>query len=230
VAPDRIFVTGNPVVDALLDAVRMCGDRFRLREVFRRTRGLKLLVLTCHRRESLGARLEHHLTVLRRFVERHDDIVLVFPVHPNPEVGKAVGRILAGRSRIHLMEPLDYLDFIALLSQAWLIVSDSGGVQEEAPTLGKPLLILRDNTERPEVIEAGVARLVGPGADVLDALLEEAAAPDSWVTRMRPVDNPFGRGDGGKRIAGIIVERLTGDLHSSPDGGLRPERARTTAV
>jgi UDP-N-acetylglucosamine 2-epimerase (non-hydrolysing) len=230
VSPDRIFVTGNPVVDALRDALATCGDRRRLREVLGRTQGLRLLVLTFHRRESFGARLERDLRVLQGFVERHDDIALIFPVHPNPQVVKPVSRILAGSPRIHLIEPLGYLEFIALLSQAWLIASDSGGVQEEAPTLGKPLLILRENTERPEVIEAGVARLVGLGSDVLDAQLEEAATPDSWVTRMKRVDNPFGRGDSGERIAGIVVERLAGGLRRAPGVGLQPGSRVATAV
>ncbi len=210
VPPDRIFVTGNPVVDTLRDALARGGVSARLRGLLRRTRGLRRLVLTCHRRESFGAVMERNLAVLRRFVERHPDVALICPVHPNPAVVRSVTRALTRQPRIHLIAPLGYLDFISLLSQAWLIVSDSGGVQEEAPTLGKPLLILRENTERPEVIEAGVARLVGCDAETLAALLEEAAASDSWVASMKRIENPFGRGDSGQRIAEIIAGRLTG--------------------
>jgi UDP-N-acetylglucosamine 2-epimerase (non-hydrolysing) len=227
ISPDRIFVTGNPVIDTLEDALALCGDRASLPPLARLSPHQRLLVLTCHRRESFGARLERYLTILRRFVERHDDIALVFPVHPNPAVRNPVGRLLAGAPRVHLIEPLGYLDFIALLSQAWLIASDSGGIQEEVPTLGKPLLILRENTERPEVIEAGVARLVGHRCDDLDPLLEEAVTPPSWLATVRPVDNPFGRGDSGQRIASILVQRLTGGLHGAREAGLRPESAVT---
>jgi UDP-N-acetylglucosamine 2-epimerase (non-hydrolysing) len=207
VAADRIALTGNPVVDALREI--LASD-----EPFPRMRGLldplarhRLIVLTTHRRESFGAVMEGHLRVLRRFVERHADLALVFPVHPNPAVREVAERVLGGAERVLRLEPLEYPEFIHLLSRAWLLVSDSGGVQEEAPTLGKPLLVLRENTERPEVLRCGVGRLVGNSSSRLETLLEEALVDQGWTLHARNVPNPFGTGDAGVRIAAAI-ERL----------------------
>jgi UDP-N-acetylglucosamine 2-epimerase (non-hydrolysing) len=150
-----------------------------------------------------------HLQALRQFVERHPDLALVFPVHPNPAVRAAAETALPRNGRIVLLEPLDYRDFIHLLSRAWLIVSDSGGVQEEAPTLGKPLIVLRANTERPEVLECGVGRLAGTSAQRLEALLEQALVDRHWFERARSARNPFGAGDSGTRIA-VALERFLG--------------------
>jgi UDP-N-acetylglucosamine 2-epimerase (non-hydrolysing) len=141
-------------------------------------------------------------------VERRADVALAFPVHPNPQVREPAAAILSGHPRIRLLDPLEYTEFIRLLSHSWLIVSDSGGAQEEAPTLGKPLLNLRENTERPEAVEAGVARLVGGSPERLAAMLEEVYADDRWIVRVRQIENPFGRGDGGERIAQAIVSLL----------------------
>jgi UDP-N-acetylglucosamine 2-epimerase (non-hydrolysing) len=174
------------------------------------SRSLKRIVLTTHRRESFGGVMAENLRVLRSFVARRPDVAVLFPVHPNPEVVGPATTILSGHPRIHLISPLGYEDFIALLSQAWLIVSDSGGVQEEAPTLGKPVLILRENTERPEAIEAGVARLVGGAPARLAAMLDEAYEDGEWIARVRACDNPFGRGDSGRRIVDVIAKVLGG--------------------
>jgi UDP-N-acetylglucosamine 2-epimerase len=149
--------------------------------------------------------MSENLRVLRSFVERYEDVSLVFPVHPNPSVVEPTKAILSGHPRIHLIEPLNYEEFIALLSKAWLIVSDSGGVQEEAPTLGKPLLILRENTERPEAVSSGIARLVGGCPRRLEAMLEEVRHDDQWLNEVKKVENPFGCGDSGKRIAQLIT-------------------------
>lgn len=199
-----IELTGNPVVDSLRDVI---GDLEPSAPLAERLAGLgdtRLLLLTTHRRESFGEPMAANLRVLRDFVERHADVTLVFPVHPNPAVRRAAEEILVGVERVVRLEPLDYFDFVHLMSRAWLIVSDSGGVQEEAPTLGKPVLVLRENTERPEAIEAGVARLVGGSAERLESLLEEAYAPRSWIERVAEVPNPFGAGDSGRRIVDAI--------------------------
>ncbi len=161
VSPDRVFVTGNPVIDSLYAIREKIVNRPLIEPLVAATRGMKRLVVTLHRRENFGERLTGNLRVLRSFVERREDVALIFPAHPNPAVRGPVNAVLSDHDRIHLLEPLDYLDFIGLLSSAWLIVSDSGGIQEEAPTLGKPLLVLRENTERPEAIASGIARLVG---------------------------------------------------------------------
>jgi len=142
-----------------------------------------------------------NLRVLRRFVDRHGDVGVIFPVHPNPAVSRPAVAELGGHARIHLLPPLDYCDFIGLLARSWLIVTDSGGVQEEAPTLGVPLLVLRKNTERPEAVECGSARLAGESPELLRALLEEVYRDDCGG---RKVLNPFGQGDSGKRIAALV--------------------------
>jgi UDP-N-acetylglucosamine 2-epimerase (non-hydrolysing) len=206
--PARIALTGNPVVDA----VKAIGQRATvtppIAAVLQATSGLRRLVLTTHRRENFGTPLAENLQVLRRFIEQHNNVALVFPAHPNPAVVRPAQSILAGHPRIHLLPPLDYLDFIVLLSHAWLIVSDSGGVQEEAPSLGKPLLILRENTERPEAVHAGMAHLVGGGSERLHTLLEEASKDGSWVETVGQVRNPFGQGDSGRRIVHAMATWL----------------------
>ena len=209
VAPENIVVTGNPVVDALLTMLECPTMTPAVTELLETTQELKRIVLTTHRRESFGDVLAGNLRVLRGFVDRHEDIALLFPVHPNPAVVAPATAILSGHPRIHLLPPLKYQDFIALLSRAWLLVSDSGGVQEEAPTLGKPLLVLRENTERPEAARAGVARLVGGDSASLEAMLESVYADDTWVRQVRSIENPFGRGDSGKRIVEAITELLS---------------------
>lgn len=201
---DKIFVTGNPVVDSLKSIL----NHKSIPSVKQKLKGLKtskLIVLTTHRRESFEREMAGNLRVLRRFIEKHEEIALAFPVHPNPAVREHADAILSGHPRILLLEPLDYTDFIGLLSCAWLIVSDSGGVQEEAPTLGKPLLILRENTERPEAIESGVARLVGGDPNQLAVMLEEVYQDGIWIDKVKNIQNPFGNGTSGAQIVDIIA-------------------------
>ena len=213
VEKNNIFVTGNPVVDSLKDIVsRLSQKPPVLEQLLRSTKGLKRLVLTTHRRERFGELMMENLLTLRQFVESNKDIALIFPVHPNPAVVDAARAALSQHSRIHLIEPLGYEDFIALLSEAWLIVSDSGGVQEEAPTLGKPLLVLRENTERPEALESGVARLVGSRPESLGLMLDEAYRVGSWASQVGRIANPFGNGDSGQQIAGIIAELINAEV------------------
>jgi UDP-N-acetylglucosamine 2-epimerase (non-hydrolysing) len=208
VPEEAVFVTGNPVVDALEAILKNMAGSTAVDQVLARTEGLKRVVLTTHRRESFGSYMTTSLRLLRRFVEANDDVALLFPVHPNPVVVETTRKVLGGHPRIHLIEPLNYEDFVLLLSRAWLIVSDSGGVQEEAPTLGKPLIILRENTERPEAVQSGIARLVGSRPERLASLLEEAAKPQSWAHQTSKVSNPFGSGDAGARIVDVISTHL----------------------
>ncbi|MGH8650399.1 MAG: UDP-N-acetylglucosamine 2-epimerase, partial [Burkholderiales bacterium] len=187
------------------------------------TDGLNRIVLTTHRRESFGNGLMENLRVLRDFVARHNDVALIFPVHPNPQVKGPAKETLGGHPRIFLAKPLNYDDFIQLLSHAWLIVSDSGGIQAEAPTLGKALLILRENTEMPEVVDCGVARLVGGNPARLESMLEEIHADDQWIRAVRQIENPLGRGDSGKKIVDLIADFLGLPLGARPSmihGGL----------
>jgi UDP-N-acetylglucosamine 2-epimerase (non-hydrolysing) len=199
-----IVRTGNPVVDALKGTLATRAMSADLAARLRDTAGTRLLVLTTHRRESFGAVMEGNLRVLRRFVEKHAGVSLAFPVHPNPQVRGPADAVLGGVPRVHLLPPLGYSDFLHLLSRAWLVVSDSGGVQEEAPSLGKALLVLRENTERPEAIQAGVARLVGGDPARLAAELESLARDDSWIRGVGEIPNPFGAGDSGERIAAAV--------------------------
>ncbi len=200
VAREAIFLTGNPVVDSLRWVVDRIEPSERIRSIVDAVGPGRLIVLTTHRRESFGDVMSGNLRVLREFVDANPDVQLAFPIHPNPHVKASTDAVLAGSDRIHLLPPLDYPDFTYLMSRAWLLCSDSGGVQEEAPSLGIPLLILRRNTERPEAVESGVARLVDGDADHFRAMLAEAAAPGSWAARVAERENPFGRGDAGERI------------------------------
>jgi UDP-N-acetylglucosamine 2-epimerase (non-hydrolysing) len=207
VGDKSIFVTGNPVVDAL--QMVLDGDEGpSASKLLKKVGNRKCIVLTTHRRESFGRVLEENLKVLCRFVREHNDVVLVFPVHPNPNVSCPAKAICGGHSRILITEPLDYREFIQVLSKSWLIVSDSGGVQEEVPSLGKPLLILRENTERAECIDAGMARLVGGQPEALMGMLEEAYQEGSWVDSVSTVENPFGQGDSGERIVECVSQLL----------------------
>jgi len=224
IADDAIALTGNPVVDALRETLARAKPSPSLLAALAPTEGTRLLVLTTHRRESFGYVMAGNLRVLRRFVESHPDVSLAFPVHPNPNVREPTREILAGAPRVHLLDPLGYADFLHLLSRAWLVVSDSGGVQEEAPTLGKALLVLRANTERPEAVEAGVARLVGGDPAKLEATLEELAGDESWLRRVEAIPNPFGDGDAGPKIA-AEVERFL----ARPLPGPSPPTARSLA-
>ena len=219
---EAVLLTGNPVVDAL-QRIGTNGPRSpRLQAILDATRGLKRVAVTTHRRESFGSVLEGNLRALSAFVDRHPDTAVVFPVHPNPVVREVAEAVLGSRERIHLTEPLDYPDFIGLLSESWLIASDSGGVQEEAPSLGVPLLVLRESTERPEAIDAGVAKLAGTPELLADLLEEAYAAPPE---ARQAVANPFGDGHAGRRIVRALARRLGGLVLPSPlegEGGGAP--------
>ncbi len=208
VPSEKIFVTGNPIVDSLRTMLKTLSPSPDIAELIKSTEGKKRLLLTTHRRESFGSTMTENLKVIRDFIERRRNTCLFFPVHPNPNVKDVAEEILGGKERIYLLEPLDYADFLALMKSSWLIVSDSGGVQEEAPTLGKPLLVIRENTERPEAIRAGVSKLIGPGPGPLKNLLDENYSVDTWIKSVREVENPFGDGRSAARIVRIIEEKL----------------------
>lgn len=207
VPAEQAYLTGNPVVDALQEILRRDRVTPQLQAVLDQTKGKKRITLTTHRRESFGEVMGDNLKILRDFVAAHEDVALLFPVHPNPQVRCVAGDILGNQARVHLLPPFDYPDFIGLLARSWLIVSDSGGVQEEAPTLGVPLLVLRQNTERPEAIECGAARLA-PSADILRLLLEETYRDRGGDSAPRPILNPFGEGDSGQRIFAALLQAI----------------------
>ena len=208
VSSEKIFVTGNPVVDSLKYMLKNLKASPAITELIKKTEGKKRLLLTTHRRESFGPVMTANLKVIRDFVDKRKNVCLFFPVHPNPNVKYIAKEILGKHDRIHLLEPLDYSDFLAIMKSAWLIVSDSGGVQEEAPSLGKPLLVLRENTERPEAIRSGVSKLVGNSPGSLKQLLEENYSVETWIKSVKEVANPFGDGRSAARIVKIIEEKL----------------------
>jgi len=203
----KVYVTGNPVVDSLHSMLENSVIDPAIAKLIKSTNGKRRILFTSHRRESFGDVMIRNLQTVRDFIEKNEDVCLFFPVHPNPNVKEAAKETLSGHDRIHLLAPLDYSNFLAVMRSAWLIVSDSGGVQEEAPSLGKPLLILRENTERPEAVASGVAKLVGRNG-ALAELLEENYADETWIRSVTRVANPFGDGRSAVRIAKIIEDKL----------------------
>ncbi|NMP37311.1 MAG: UDP-N-acetylglucosamine 2-epimerase (non-hydrolyzing) [Clostridiales bacterium] len=195
-----IYVTGNTAIDALKTTVR---DDYTHPEL-EWAAGSRLIVITAHRRENLGEPMHHMFRAIRRIMDEHPDVKAVYPIHMNPVVRQEAEEELGGCDRIHIIEPLDVLDFHNFLSRCYMILTDSGGVQEEAPSLGKPVLVMRDTTERPEGIEAGTLRLVGTEEqtiyDNFKLLLENSDAYDA----MAHASNPYGDGFACKRIADIL--------------------------
>jgi UDP-N-acetylglucosamine 2-epimerase (non-hydrolysing) len=207
VSADTIFVTGNTVVDALLSITQSEAYKSIALPVPTED-GTRLLLVTLHRRESWGEPLAGMCRALRTILESRPDVRIVFPVHANPAVQRTVREQLGGNDRIALMPPVDYFTFIKLMEASWLVLTDSGGVQEEAPVLGRPVFVLRETTERPEAIECGVARAVGTDPDAIVrhtlALLDN---PGEHAAMARTV-SPFGDGHAAPRIADILEARL----------------------
>jgi UDP-N-acetylglucosamine 2-epimerase (non-hydrolysing) len=206
VASGSVFVTGNTVVDAVLAMASVPHEPGNpdLRAALQS--GRRLVLVTAHRRESFGEPLRAAFGAIREVADRFDDILVLYPVHPNPNVRAAADEILAGHPRIVLTTPLDYLDLLAALRHCVLVLTDSGGIQEEAPTFGKPVLVMRELTERPEAVDAGVSVLVGTDpvkiAANATALLEGRG--------LRAVANPYGDGRAADRIADIVIHTLSG--------------------
>ena len=201
----NIFVTGNPIIDALKYIRKTFEPSDIVKSLLHKTEHQKRILLTTHRRESFRESMGKNLTVLRDFVRRHENVSLIFPVHPNPNVRNITDNILSGCERIYLIEPLEYTDFIYLMEGSWLIVSDSGGVQEEAPSLGKPVFILRESTERPEAVQCGIAKLTGANPTKFARMLEDNYLAETWINSVRKVQNPFGDGKSAKRIVNILT-------------------------
>ena len=206
VKAESIFVTGNTVIDALLMIVdpNYAFTKPPLNAIDYASR--KVILLTSHRRENFGAPMAEVFSACRELVEKNPDVELIYPVHPNPNVQQTAKEILAGVDRVHLIEPLEYRPFVQLMNKCYLILTDSGGVQEEAPTLGKPVLVLRSTTERPEAIEAGTGKLVGTSRiEILheaQKLLSDRKAYEEMSTKA----NPYGDGKSAGRIVDILVK------------------------
>lgn len=205
VATENIFVTGNTVVDALLETTKkIASDPILEAELSRKFDFLdsskKAILVTGHRRESFGVGFENICNALRQIANR-DDVQIVYPVHLNPNVRAPVNRILAGLKNVFLLEPLEYVHFVYLMSRSYLIITDSGGIQEEAPSLGKPVLVIRNTTERPEAVDAGTVRLIGTDRDRIYSETTALLDDNAMYQRMSRAHNPYGDGFAARRIA-----------------------------
>lgn len=205
VAADAVQVVGNTVVDALRATRALACPDDLLAAVPALAPGERLVLVTAHRRESFGEGMRQIARALQRIVRTHPDVRIVYPVHPNPNVQAPMREILAGEPRVHLVPPLDYLPFVHLMARAHLIISDSGGVQEEAPSLGIPALVLRETTERPEAVAEGCVRLVGVDESNIVAAATELLGDEVAYARMARAVNPYGDGHAAERIVSILT-------------------------
>jgi UDP-N-acetylglucosamine 2-epimerase (non-hydrolysing) len=197
---DTIFITGNTAIDALKTTVKDTYSHPVLDQIGTD----RLILLTAHRRENLGQPMRNMFSAIKRVLDEHDDIQVVYPVHLNPVVRELADEILGNNPRIHLIEPLDVFDFHNFAAKSYLIMTDSGGVQEEAPSLGVPVLVLRDTTERPEGIEAGTLKLAGTDEDTIYDLATELLTNKEAYEKMAKASNPYGDGHTSARIAEAI--------------------------
>lgn len=214
VAPESVFVTGNTGIDAVLQVrdLLIKGELSSSRSWAHLNGSKKLIVVTAHRRESFGAGFERICEALARLAAR-EDVEIVYPVHPNPNVTEPARRYLSALPNVHLTEPLDYVEFVDLMCRAYLLLTDSGGIQEEGPSLGKPILVLREKTERPEAVEAGTVRLVG--SDTARIVTEASRLLDDPEEYQRRawIHNPYGDGRASERIAEAIRQFLSKKSH-----------------
>lgn len=210
VNPEGIFVSGNTVIDALLEVVGRIERDAELRQTliaqfsFLRPNA-RLVLVTGHRRESFGGGFERICQALVQFAATFPDVDVVYPVHLNPNVREPVNRFLANVANIYLIEPLDYLPFVYLMNRSHIILTDSGGIQEEAPSLGKPVLVMRDTTERPEAVRAGTVKLVGTGVTAITRQLAELLDDQDSYRRMSFAHNPYGDGHACQRILEVLA-------------------------
>lgn len=198
--PMSIYITGNTAIDALQTTVRADFKH----EVLDWAKDSRLIVITAHRRENLGEPMHHMFRAIRRIMDEHSDVKAVYPIHMNPVVRQAANEELSGCERIRIIEPMEVLDFHNLLANSYLILTDSGGIQEEAPSLGKPVLVMRDTTERPEGIAAGTLKLVGTDEEVIYENFKELLENRESYNAMAHATNPYGDGKTCKRIADIL--------------------------
>ena len=198
--PKFIYVTGNTAIDALNITVRSDYQHPELQWVG----SSRLIMITAHRRENLGDPMRHMFRAIRRVMDEHQDIKAIYPIHMNPFVRKIADEELRGCERIHIIEPLEVVDFHNFLSRSYMILTDSGGIQEEAPSLGKPVLVMRETTERPEGVEAGTLKLVGTQEDIIYNNFKLLLENQDAYQAMAHASNPYGDGHACKRIADIL--------------------------
>lgn len=210
VAEDDIHVTGNTVIDALFEVVSKLDTDEQLHRGLASklpflTEEKKVILVTGHRRESFGGGFERICEALAEIARQHPDVQIVYPVHLNPNVQRPVNKLLKGVANIHLIEPLDYLPFVYLMNRAEIILTDSGGIQEEAPSLGKPVLVMRESTERPEAVEAGTVKLVGTNPNkITEELNKLLICPEAYAAMAR-AHNPYGDGKASDRIIEVLA-------------------------
>lgn len=197
---NSIFITGNTAIDALKTTVKEDYNHFELDWV----KDSRLIMITAHRRENLGQPMHNMFRAIRRIIDEHSDVKAIYPIHMNPVVREAAQQELGNCDRIHIIEPLDVLDFHNFLARSYLIITDSGGIQEEAPSLGKPVLVMRDTTERPEGITAGTLKLVGTDEEIIYEAFKTLLEDKAEYERMSKASNPYGDGLASKRIADIL--------------------------
>lgn len=198
--PESIFVTGNTAIDALQTTIQEDYTHPELEWIGES----RFILITAHRRENLGEPMRHMFRAIRRIIEEYPDVKAIYPIHMNPRVRQIAEEELSGCERIKMIEPLEVLDFHNFLSRSYLILTDSGGIQEEAPSLGKPVLVMRDTTERPEGIEAGTLKLVGTDENNIYRHFKELLENDSVYQAMSQASNPYGDGTACKKIADIL--------------------------
>ena len=202
--PDSIIVTGNTAIDALQTTVREDYEH----EIIDWVGEDRMIMLTAHRRENLGEPMHNMFRAIKRIIEKYEDIKVVYPVHLNPIVVNTAEEIFGDCDRVKLIKPLEVLDFHNLLNKSYLILTDSGGIQEEAPSLGKPVIVLRDTTERPEGIKAGTLKLAGTNEEVIYHMIDELLSDQSEYDRMSQASNPYGDGKASIRIVDEIIRRF----------------------
>jgi UDP-N-acetylglucosamine 2-epimerase (non-hydrolysing) len=201
---DRIYVTGNTAIDALQTTVREDYSH----PILEKLKDSRIILLTAHRRENLGEPMRNMFRAINRILEQHQDVQVVYPVHMNPAVREIANEILGDNDRIHLIEPLEVLDFHNFAARSHIILTDSGGVQEEAPSLGKPVIVLRDTTERPEGIEAGTLKLAGTEEETIYQLTNELLSSQDAYDSMSKASNPYGDGKASQKIVAALKEYL----------------------
>lgn len=200
--PDTIYVTGNTAIDALKTTIKEDYTHEQLEWAS----DSKLIMITAHRRENLGEPMKNMFRAIKRIIDEHPDVKAIYPIHMNPVVRETANSILGGCDRIRIIEPLDVLDFHNFLSRSHLILTDSGGIQEEAPSLGKPVLVMRDTTERPEGIKAGTLKLVGTNEETIYTEFKTLLEDSEEYKKMSLASNPYGDGFACKRIADILEQ------------------------
>ena len=201
---DKIYVTGNTVIDAMSTTI----NEDYTNEIFDWIGNNRMILLTSHRRENLGEPMRNIFKAVKRIVDEFSDIKVVYPIHKNPKVREIANEVFDGCDRIKLIEPLEVFDFHNFQNKSYLIMSDSGGIQEEAPSLGKPVLVLRDTTERPEGIEAGTLRLVGTNEEKIYEETKKLLSDKSEYDKMSKASNPYGDGHASERIADAIIDKF----------------------